>query len=196
VQQSEVARKPEAATVHYIVQTTGGKFTVKAFATGLLSAVGHSPTIAILEFTGDVYLDPDAIGQSSLNLVIPTAAMCVTDEINEKDRLEIDRRMHDEVLETDSFPEIKYACSRMSASQIAEGLYWLALSGDLTLHGVTRSQTVSLRLAVNGDHIRAVGECAIRLSDYDIAQVTAFGGTIRLKDELKIAFDIPARKQA
>jgi hypothetical protein len=44
--------------------------------------------------------------------------------------------------------------------------------------------------------LRAAGELTIRQSDYRIQPVSAAAGTIRLKDELKLSFDISARKQA
>ena len=109
---TEPTIKPEGATVHYIIDTKGSTFTVRAFATGLLSALGHSPTIAIPDFEGEVFLNPDAVEQSSLRMVIQAASLTVTDDISEKDREEINRRMHDEVLEADSFPDIVYECSR------------------------------------------------------------------------------------
>jgi hypothetical protein len=43
--------------------------------------------------------------------------------------------------------------------------------------------------------LRATGDFPLRQSDYEIRPVTAAGGTIKLKDELKLSFDISARKQ-
>src|SRR5271170_6437671 len=138
---------PEDTTAQYIIETKGSTFTVKAFAAGLLSALGHSPTIAIPDFEGEIFLHPDAVEQSSLRIVIHSASLTVTDDISEKDRQEINRRMHDEVLESDSFPDIVYECSRVSASKTGEGQYWMALNGELTLHGVKHSQPVSARVS-------------------------------------------------
>lgn len=191
----EPTRRPEDDTVHYIVETKGSTFTVKAFATGLLSAFGHNPTIAIPDFEGEVFLNPDAIDQSSLRMVFHAASLIVTDDISEKDRDEINRRMHDEVLESGSYPEIVYECSRVSASKTGEGQHWVALNGDLTLHGVTRNQPVSVRVSVNGNTLRATGDSSVRQSDYEIRAVSAVGGTVKLKDELKLSFDISARKR-
>jgi polyisoprenoid-binding protein YceI len=191
----EPTRVSEAATVHYIIETKGSTFTVKAFATGLLSALGHNPTIALPDFEGEIFLNPDAVEQSSLHLVIHSASLTDTDDISEKDRQEINRRMHEEALETDSFPDIVYECSRGSASKTGEGQYWVGLNGDLTLHGVERNQPVSARVSVNGSTLRAMGEFSVRLSDYEIRPVSALGGTIRLKDEIKLSFNISARKQ-
>jgi polyisoprenoid-binding protein YceI len=193
---SELITRPEGDTVHYIIETKGSTFTVKAFATGLLSALGHSPTIALPDFEGEIFLNPDAVEQSSLRMVIHSASLTVTDDIGKKDREEINRRMHDEVLESDFFPDIVYECSRVSASKTGEGQYWAALTGELTLHGVKHSQPVSARVSLNGGTLRAAGDFSIRQSDYEIRPVSAAGGTVKLKDELKLSFDISARKQA
>lgn len=188
--------KPEGTTVHYIIETKGSTFTVKAFATGILSALGHNPTIALPDFEGEIFLNPEAVEQSSLRMVIHSASLTVTGDISEKDREEINRRMHEEVLESDSYPDVVYECSRGSASKTGEGQYWVALNGELTLHGVKRSQPVSARVSVNGAMLRATGEFSVRQSDYEIRPVSAMGGAVKLKDELKLSFDISARKQA
>lgn len=187
--------KPEGTKVRYTIQTEQSTFTVRAFATGLLAAFGHSPAIAIPDFEGEIHIGEEIAEQSSLHLVVHSASLKVIDDIREKDRLEIDRIMHKEVLESDSFPEILYDCSRLSASKTGDGTYWLALNGYLTLHGVTRMQPVSARVDLNGDALRAGGECSIRQSDYEIQPVSAVGGTIKVKDELKFRFDISARRQ-
>ncbi len=191
----ELKGTPEVATVRYVIEAKGGKFTVQAFATGLLSVFGHNPTIGIPDFEGEVSLNPEAVDRSSLRLVIHAGSLNDTDDVSEKDRAEINRAMHQDVLETDSFPDIVYECSRLTASKTGEGQYWLALNGELTLHGVTRTQPVSARLSLNGDKLRAAGDFSIRQSDYEIKPVSAAGGTIKLKDELKLSFDITAKKQ-
>jgi polyisoprenoid-binding protein YceI len=188
--------KPEGTTVHYIIETKGGTFTVKAFAAGLLSPLGHNPTIALPDFEGEIFLHPDAVEQSSLRMVLHSASLTVINDISEKDRDEINRRMHEEVLESNSYPDVVYECSRGSASQTGGGQYWVALNGDLTLHGVTRNQPVSARVWVNGNTLRAAGEFSVRQSDYEIRPVSALGGAVKLMDELKLSFDITARKQA
>jgi len=42
--------------------------------------------------------------------------------------------------------------------------------------------------------VRRSGQCAIILSAYRIRPVSALGGLIKLKDELKFNFDIAGRK--
>jgi polyisoprenoid-binding protein YceI len=187
---------PEVDTVHYIIESKGSTFTVRAFAAGLLSAFAHNPTIALPDFEGEVFLNSGAMEQSSLRMVIRASSLAVADDVSDKDREEINRRMHAEVLESDSYPDIVYECSRGSVSKTGEGQYWVALSGELMLHGVSRAQPVSARISVNGTTLRATGDFSIRQSDYEIRPVSAAGGTIKLKDELKLSFDITARRPA
>jgi polyisoprenoid-binding protein YceI len=189
-------RLPEAATVRYVTDGQRSKFTVRAFATGPLSAFGHNPTIAIPDFEGEALVNPNAPEESSLRFVIRAASLLVTDDISAKDRNEINRRMHEDVLESGACPEIVYECSKASASKTGEGQYWVVLDGELTLHRVTRSQPVSARVTLNGDSLRATGEFSVRQCEYEIRPVSAVGGTVKLKDELRLAFDISARKQA
>jgi hypothetical protein len=54
---------------------------------------------------------------------------------------------------------------------------------------------LSARVVVEGDSLRASGEFTVRQSEYEIAPVSAAGGAIRVKDDLKCTFDIVARKQ-
>jgi len=185
----------QATTVRYLIDAKGSKFTVRAFATGMLSAFAHSPTIAIPDFQGEVQWSSGTLEGASLRLIIQSASLTVTDDINDKDRREIEHKMHHEVLETDGFPEITYECPRVSSIQkMGERLFSVALNGELSLHGVTQNQPVSARVTLKGDALRAAGEFSVRQSDHEIKMVSAAGGTVKLKDELKLSFDITARK--
>jgi polyisoprenoid-binding protein YceI len=189
------AGAPETTKLRYVVDPKGSTFEARAFATGLLSSLGHNPTIAISDFEGEVQFASSALEDASVRLVIRAASLTVTGDISAKDRQEIERRMHDEVLETDGFEEIVYECNRVSPIQkISEGLYSVTLNGELSLHGVTNAQPVSARVTIKGETLRAAGDFSIQQSAYDIRPVSAAGGTVKLKDELKLSFDIVARK--
>lgn len=192
-----IAETPPATTVRYLINSKGSTFNVRAFATGMLSTFGHSPTIAIPDFKGEVQFASSALEDASVRLVIQATSLAVTDDISNKDRQEIERQMHNDVLEVDSHPEIVYECPRVSSvQQISEGSYSVSMNGELTLHGVTRSQPVAARVTMKGEVLRAIGDFSILQSDYEIRPASAVGGTIKLKDELKLSFNISARKQA
>ncbi len=45
------------------------------------------------------------------------------------------------------------------------------------------------------DEIRLTGDCPLSQPAYRIKRVSALGGMITLKDELKLAFDLVGRRQ-
>jgi polyisoprenoid-binding protein YceI len=183
---------PGESAVHFVVDPRTSRFKVQAFAAGLLSAFGHNPVIAIRDFEGEIRYHPQHVDESRLSLRIDPHKLEVASEVSDKDRREIEQAMYQDVLEVDRYPEIRYECSRLSATATGEGQYSIVLNGDLTLHGVTRSQSVSARVYVNGNLLRASGESTVRQTDYSIRLVSV-GGVLRVKDELKLAFDIMAR---
>ncbi len=185
----------ELTAVRYTIDGRISRFTVRAFASGMLSAFGHSPTIAIRDFVGEAQFNPDKLESASLHVTVKTASLTVTDDISDKDRREIEREMQEGVLESAKYPEIVYDCSRVSVNNPGNGQYSITLQGNLTLHGVTRGLTIPARVAVTGDMLRAFGEFSLRQSDYNIKQVSAIGGGLKVKDEVKFSFDIVARKQ-
>ncbi len=189
------AGAPAAAEVRYVFDPRISRFTVRAFASGMLSAFGRSPTIAIRDFTGEARFSPDKVESASLHLTVKAASLGVTDDVSDKDRREIEREMRENVLETAKYPEIVYECSQVSTDNPGNGQYSVKLRGSLTLHGMTHGLVVPARVAVTGDMLRAFGEFSLRQSDYAIKPVSAIGGGLKVKDEVKFSFDIVARKQ-
>ncbi len=153
--------------------------------------MGHDPTFAVRDFRGEVEFDPEQPAAASLHLVIGTASLALTDNMSDKDRREIERTTQEQVLESGRFPEITYDCPASRLTAI--GPMQLLLAGDLTLHGVTRPQTVSARVYLLGGTLRGQGEATIRQTEFGIRPVTVAGGMLKVKDELKLAFDIVAR---
>jgi len=187
---------PEEATVRYVIDARASTFFVQGSSTGLLSVFGHDPKFAIHDFQGDAELTPGSanLDDARLRVRVRADSLAVANEMSDKDREEIERRMNAEVLESERFPDIYYEVLRVTGSGNGER-YWLALDGELTMRGITRSLAVSTRVLLNGSSLRASGEFSVKLSEFGIAQVTAVGGAIRLKDELKCSFDVVARKQ-
>jgi polyisoprenoid-binding protein YceI len=185
----------ETGAARYVVDPGRSRFVVRAFATGMFSAFGHSPTIAIRDFTGEIQISPDEVKDASLRLRIRANSLEVTDDVSDKDRREIERQMYQDVLQTDRYPEIVFESTNVSADKLTEGHNRARITGDLTLRGITRSCVIDAQVIITGDSLRAHGEFPLRQTDYNIKPVSAAGGTIKLKDELKFTFDIVARKE-
>jgi polyisoprenoid-binding protein YceI len=180
---------------HYTIDAAMSRFTVRAFASGLLSSAGHNPTIAIRDFSGEAEFAPDALDKSALHLKIDAGSLAVADNISDKDRREIERTMQQEVLETARYPDILFDSSTVSANSSGNGQYRVDIVGNLALHGVTNLQAVPVYVSLNGDILRAHGEFPVMQTSYRIKLVSVAGGLLKVKDELKCTFDILARKR-
>jgi polyisoprenoid-binding protein YceI len=177
---------------HYRFDPSRSRFTVQAFAAGVLSFLGHSPTFLVRDFAGAVSFDGGRVGGMRLELIVKADALELADHVSAADRREIEGTMRRDVLETAAHPEVRYEAGDVWSESVSQGRYRLRIGGRLSLHGVTRHHPLDAELLVFDDGIRLRGESSLRLSDYQIRPVTALAGTIKLQDQLKLSFDVAA----
>jgi polyisoprenoid-binding protein YceI len=180
--------------VTYVVEPRTSRFQVQAFATGLLSALGHNPIFAVRGLVGDMSFREETMEEASLILRVDSSSLHLVDDVSERDRREIERNMHVEVLETARYPEIMFATNRVEVLERNGDAWNVNLEGNLTLHGHTWAQSIPAKVTVSGAMLRAFGEFSVWQSDYHIKLISIGGGTLKLKDELKLRFDVGARR--
>jgi polyisoprenoid-binding protein YceI len=185
----------EARSPHYRMDPGRSRFTVQAFASGLLSFLGHSPTFAVRDFEGEIRWAPDASANAGLEVTVKASSLELTDIVRSADREEIEGRMRREVLEAAVYPEIRFQADEIATVAIEAKRYRLQITGPLSVHGVTNRETASAELHLYEDGIQLVGELPLQLSNYRIPSVTALGGAIQLRDQLQASFDIVAWKE-
>jgi polyisoprenoid-binding protein YceI len=186
---------PQNEAVHYAIDARASQFTVQAFASGLISAVAHSPKIAIRDWTGEVDFVPESVREAQLKVVVRTPSLEVLDELRDSDRREIHRVMNNEVLEIARFPEAVFQSSSIAMEQLKETLHRVNVTGGLELHGVKNSHSFFAQVAFGVDSFRAYGEFTILQTDYGIRIASVAGGTLKLQDELKFTFYVVGRKK-
>jgi polyisoprenoid-binding protein YceI len=185
----------KATLLHYVVDARASRFTVQAFASGFLSAMGHNPKIGIRTFTGEVDFEAEAAQASGFRLSMKANSLGVLDDISDKDRREIEQAMNEQVLESARYPDIVYEAPSVTVTRLEGSLYSAVLAGTLSFHGVTRNQSVTARIAVFDEMLRASGDFTLNQSDYGIKPVSVAAGALKVKDELKFSFEMVARKQ-
>lgn len=186
---------PETATQlqRFHLDPAASTFTVQSFAEGLLSAFGHDPLLAVRDFQGEAAFVPGTFENASLKLTINANSLTVVNNPKDKDRLEIEQVMREEVLETSKYPEIMFESSNVSLSPAGANRYRARVIGDLTLHGVTQKNVwVNGEVTISGEDLRVKGEASIKQTDYKIKLVSVAAGTLKIKNEVKCSFDIVA----
>jgi len=182
----------ENSGLRYRIDASRSNFTAQALAEGMLSFMGHNPTFAVGRYGGEIQLASDNARVDSMLLIAQADTLSLVDKVSDKDASEIENAMRREVLEVSKYPEIVFVSKDISMKQIEGTKYAVEINGSLSLHGETRAQKLRVEAEIVGKTIRAKGELNLKQSDFNIKQVKALGGTLKVKDEVKISFDITA----
>jgi polyisoprenoid-binding protein YceI len=181
--------------VKFVIDPNASRFTVQAFATGMLSTFGHNPTIGIRDCDGELGFIPETYEKAYVRMMFDLRAVDVLDEMKKDDRKKLEQTMNGEVLDVEHFPTAGYNSSDITVQKNGGGPLNAHANGELSFHGVTRRQVVDARASEMGTMLRIFGEFSVRQSDYGIKPISFAGGMLRLKDELKFKFELVARKQ-
>jgi len=145
----------------------------------MLSAFGHDHLIDAPIASGMV--DTTA---KRVELRVNSAALRVRDpKASESDHAAIQKTMAGpEVLDVARYPEIVF----QSISAESAGPAAWRLRGNLSLHGQTHAVTVD----VSEKDGHYAGSAVFKQTDFGMKPVRAAGGTVRVKDEMRIEFEI------
>ena len=185
---------PRQAAV-YRLDAARSKFMIRAFAGGLLWFKGHDHFVQARDFTGEAQLTPGSVSPASLTLNVRAASLAETREVfNEQQQKIINGELREIVLEPDKYPDITFKSTDVSV-ETRGGVFRVKLGGDLTLRGVTRRVLIPAEVTLEGQDLRARGEFDIKRSDFKVPATSAFHGLVRVRDRLKVSFDIVARRE-
>jgi len=166
------------------VDVARSTLTVRVFKAGLFSAFGHNHVIRAPIAQGSFDESADL---PSVELQVDARQLQALDpDLSAKDRAEVRQTMlGPEVLDTANFPEIRFRS--LTIEKAGEGKW--RVHGDLTLRGQTRPVLAE----VTGEPGHYRGSAAVRQTDFGIKPVSAAGGTIKVKDEVRVEFEIFGR---
>jgi len=158
---------------------------------GLLWFKGHEHLVAAREFSGEAQVTPDKITPASLQLTVKADSLAETsDAFTEPQKQIINKELREIVFEPDKYPEIVFKSTEVTGKALANGQYDLKIRGELTLHGVTRSIEIPVKVTLTGNNLRAVGEFSIDRSNFNVKATSAFHGLVRVRNKVKFTFDI------
>jgi polyisoprenoid-binding protein YceI len=164
------------------IDTANSKLIVHAFKSGVFSFAGHDHTIAAPILSGSVdevrHIVEFTVNAKDLRVLDPGES--------EKNRVEIQTTMlSDKLLDTARFPTITFRSSKVEQA----GPETFTVTGDLSLHGQTRSIKMDVKKSGN----TYVGETKLKQTEFGMTPVTVAGGTIKVKDEVRVDFSIATK---
>ncbi|MEM7482993.1 MAG: YceI family protein [Acidobacteriota bacterium] len=135
------------------------------------------------DFEGTIVYDADEPSNSSVDITVDAASIDTANE-NRDGHLKSEDFFH-----VEKYPQLSFKSTAVESSGST-----LQVTGDFTMHGVTKSITVPVEvLGVMGKKAGFSAEFTVDRKDYDVSWNRALdqGGTI-LGDEVKVRIDVEA----
>lgn len=185
----------------YVLDPAASKVLVYVFRGGLAASKGHNHVLNAPKFEGLVLLPGEDPAQARFSLrfrfdelQLDWDALRVgvggnfAEPRSEEDIADTRKNML-KSLQADQYPELV-----INAVRIAGDWPVLIADVDISLHGVTRRQTVLLKVQHSDDEVMAQGQLVLRQSDYGIKPLSVLGGLLSVQDEIGLEFELVANR--
>jgi polyisoprenoid-binding protein YceI len=178
----------------YTVTPNESTLTILVGKAGALRGLGHEHIVAVKSFSGEAHIPSNALNRATFAFELDTGSLSVADEgISDKDRMEIERNMKEKVLDVSRFPKINFQSVSITGIKPTTNGQTALLNGQLTLHGVTNQVRVPAAITVTPQQLRVSGDITINQTDFGIKPYSTAGGTVKVRNELKIRFNVIAK---
>jgi polyisoprenoid-binding protein YceI len=179
-----LAGRAFGASEKHSIDSAASKITIHVFKTGLFSGLAHDHEIEALIESGEV-IDSES---PSVEVRVSSNKLRVVDpEASEGTRAKIQSTMQSaEVLDVGRFPQIHFQSTAVEPS----GTNHWVVRGNLDLHG--EAHPVSVDVTLKDGLYR--GTAVLKQSQFGITPVKVAGGTVKVKDEVKLEFSVAVAK--
>jgi len=145
-------------------------------------AVGRTSSI-----TGTV-----TIGQSSTNYSVSAVSITVNVKTLTSDRSMRDNRLHQMGLESDRYPTATFVLTTpiaLPAGATSGEVVNVSATGQLTIHGVTKTVTIPIQARLSGSQIEIAGSITFPFSEFGMTP-PSIGGFVTVQDNATMEFDL------
>jgi polyisoprenoid-binding protein YceI len=153
--------------------------TIRVYKTGLFSAFAHDH-----EINAPIRHGSSDEEKQTAELSVDARTLRVVDPgVSASERAQIQATMlGPKVLDSEKFQEIKFHST--GVERAGDGKW--TVNGELTLHG----QTHPVKVEVQGEKGHFRGSALLRQKEFGITPVSIAGGSVKVKDEIRVEFDI------
>lgn len=178
----------------YVVDPDRSEMVVRLFKGGFASGLAHDHVIRASQFGGTMFWDPDQPASAKVEVRSDARALII-DEPEVRARYELEGELADDKrqdvqatmesakqLDVEAYPDMLFRST--SVRQFGNGS--IEVSGDLTLHGSTRSIRFTTSPALEGGSLTASAEIDFLQSDFGIKPYSAMLGAVKNQDGAKL----------
>lgn len=178
------------------------ELVVKTWKEGLASALAHNHVISATEVFGTLTWDAAAPEKGQVQVTVQVAGL-VADrtELRKKHHHEdnvvppgdqkkvTDAMLGDQQLDLRKFPTIAF-----TSTAIVKGDQGYVVTGQLTLHGVTKAVKVPAQIVLQDGVVTGDAALKLKVSDYGITPYSTALGTIKVKDEVELVLHLVGKR--
>src|SRR5262245_43148098 len=184
-----------ADPAEYKVVPAESRMMVHVGTAGVFKLFGHDHNIQAKGLSGSVEWDAAAPEKSRFVLEIDSSSFVLTDkDLSEDDRKQIQSDMEAKALDLPKNPKIVFQSSAVHAEKSEGSARRLKISGTLNLRGVSKPVEIPVTLEVSENRLTAKGEMELNGTIWGVPQISAGGGSVKTKEELKLTYEIVAAR--
>jgi polyisoprenoid-binding protein YceI len=138
------------------------------------------------EVTGSITVEANGDGARLMGGTLSVDTTTITSDESRRDN-----RLRNEGLQTDQFPTATFTVTQpvdVPANALQGTATDLMLTGDLTLHGVTKSVQIPAQAQLVGDTMQVAGSITFPLSDFQISPPNVGGFILSIAEEGTLEF--------
>jgi polyisoprenoid-binding protein YceI len=173
-----------------------GTLSVYTTRAGVAGKMGHDLRIEVRDWRGTVTMTPENPAGCSVRVVAKSPSLKVREgtggakALTDSDRAEIEKTTHEKMLRTSKHPEIVFESTSVGGVSSPTPPTAAAVDGQLTIFGQPRPLRLDVTVEPDGAGYHVTGEGTVRQTDYGIKPFSAFLGALKIKDEVKVSFDV------
>jgi len=186
-----------SVTKVYSIDRNKSELIVRLYKEGFFSGFAHNHIVMAREFSGAVEFDEFDPTRFKISVEVPTNSIASDlpeirrkygmEELSHKNWIEINKTMRSSSqLDIEKYPLVSFISDSL---RIIEGERF-EITGEFSLHGVTKLIVVPVTISVENGILKLQGGFSFLQSDYNIKPFSGALGTVRNKDEALLKFNI------
>jgi len=188
---------PEAKV--YSIDKNEGELIVRLYKKGIFSGFAHDHIVIAQDFSGSVQFDEVDLTKFKISVEVPANSIASDlpeirlkyglEVLSQKNWIEVNNTMRSsKQLDIEKYPIVRFSSDSLKK---IEGESF-EITGEFSLHGVTKLIVVPVTISVENGILKLQGGFSFLQSDYNIKPFSGAMGTVRNKDEAFLKFDISA----
>ncbi len=192
-----VAAAPPAAGGRFVALPTGDGIRIHVAKRGVFSLFAHDHDFEVTRWHGAAEIPDGDPARASVQLVLDPASLRDREKgLSSGDRAKVEAQAAGpEILDAAHAPEITYRSERVdvAAGGADGGPVKGTIHGQLTLRGRTGPVDAAFEATRDADGWAVKGSARFRQSAFGIKPFSGFGGTVGVKDEVEVKFQLALR---